>query len=202
MTLVEKYADTDGLKTKTMDYYNNDGKLIIISKCVYSPVNFKTHFYTFEDYRIHYNEAINLGKGTYTLESTKKDKEKNTKTVEDEGIWLSHMAIVPFMQKNLPSLLAGKVYKGYYPVPFLQTTVNVTISQTADKKINGVDCYGIKFEPNNWLFRLLTDAFYVYLEKTPPHRFLYYQGILIPTDDKGNMMTGHVFFHYEKKGEK
>lgn len=199
LTLVEKYTEHDGLVTKTMDYYTNEGKFLIGSKCVYSPVTFKTYSYTFEDSRIDYKEGITLGKGNFTVENLKKGKEKSVKNFDDEGIWLTQMAIVPFMHKNLPSLITGKSYKITYPVPFLQTSINVTISRAADKKVNGVDCYGVKFEPNNWLFRLLTDASYVYFEKTAPHRFLYYAGILIPTDEKGNMMTGTVFFHFDEK---
>ncbi len=128
-------------------------------------------------------------------------KEDRGEDVETEELdWEDNMAltltIVPLLQRNWKTILAGEEVEIQLLVPSRQDTVTFDLEKDSLAKVGGREVTVVVMEPDSFFIRVLVDPLYFYLDNAAPHRLLEYTGRVSVKDDDGDDLDLRAEYTY------
>ncbi len=185
------------LAVKRNECYDDSGEVIIKEKTEYLENSCEIKNMHIQDFNTGKEEIV-IDKGTYYLVKYKKNHSScfKTKKIKKEGRIIHPTVIAMYLQKNMQQILHSEGVDVTLLLPNRLTTIRFTLTHNGTKTINAEECYKISLEPNNMLLKQLVNPIYFYIDKDDPSILVKYEGVIAPTDSRGNSQNGQILFSF------
>ena len=122
------------------------------------------------------------------------------KIVPREGLLIPETFATPFMIRNLDRLLAGQKISFRFLLPSRFSTIGFTLKKEGEETVEKRPYHVVRLEPSSFLVKQFVGSSRFYLQRDPPHRLIYFNGTLTPTDPQGNSLNGTITLVYGDAG--
>lgn len=117
-----------------------------------------------------------------------------------KGLIIPETFATPFLILNLDRLLAGQKISFRFLLPSRFSTIGFTLKKEGEMTVENRPYHVVRLEASSFLVKQFVGPSRFYLQRDPPHRLIYFNGTLTPTDPQGNSLKGTVTLVYGDSG--
>jgi hypothetical protein len=182
---------------RTTSYVDAAQKLVRKETTLFRALPLLLFSNTIEDYRTgEYLRQDVLG-NRFTTRRRERTGEKITeKSISAENAVVATL-VSERAQQSIEAIDKGQAVSFTLALPGMGIVTEMAFVKAENRTIQGVPCVRVKLEPQNFFLKaIMGEPSYFTFERSLPHRFMYYEGILGLPNEEGKQQSGFVRMRY------
>ncbi|TAE30981.1 MAG: hypothetical protein EAZ92_03920 [Candidatus Kapaibacterium sp.] len=196
-TYTVKFAQSGDTTRRVTSYFDNTKRLVRQETTHFQAKQLKLYLNKIEDFRTgEYLFQTSTSNGFAAQHRERKGAELEERSIKAEHA-IPTTLVSERVAQSIEAVDRGENVTFFVALPLHGIVAEMSITKASNEVVNGVPCVTIRFEPSNFLFKILMgDPSFFTFERAKPNRFMQYNGVLGLTTAEGKRQNGFVVIKY------